>query len=55
MSFKQGGRSKIYRLFNCNKKEENYMYENKNEQTTGTKTTKKIGKTTYEVIVHFNW
>ena len=31
------------------------MYENKNEQTTGTKTTKKIGKTTYEVIVHFNY
>ena len=30
------------------------MYENKNEQNTGTKTTKKIGKTTYEVIVHFN-
>ena len=31
------------------------MQENKNEQTTGTKTTKKIGKTTYEVIVHFNY
>lgn len=30
------------------------MHENKNEQNTGTKTTKKIGKTTYEVIVHFN-
>ena len=30
------------------------MYENKNEQTTGTKTIKKIGKVTYEVIVHFN-
>ena len=30
------------------------MYENKNEQNTGTKTIKKIGKTTYEVIVHFN-
>ena len=30
------------------------MYENKNEQNTGTKTTKKIGKTTYEMIVHFN-
>lgn len=30
------------------------MYENKNEQTTGTKTIKKIGKTTYEVVVHFN-
>ena len=31
-----------------------HMQENKNEQTTGTKTTKKIGKTSYEVIVHFN-
>ena len=31
------------------------MQEKRNEQTTGTKTTKKIGKTTYEVIVHFNW
>ena len=30
------------------------MHENKNEQNTGTKTTKKIGKTSYEVIVHFN-
>lgn len=30
------------------------MQENKNEQTTGTKTTKKIGKVTYEVVVHFN-
>ena len=30
------------------------MYENKNEQNTGTKTIKKIGKVTYEVIVHFN-
>ena len=30
------------------------MHENKNEQTTGTKTIKKIGKVTYEVIVHFN-
>ncbi len=30
------------------------MHENKNEQNTGTKTTKKIGKTTYEVVVHFN-
>ena len=30
------------------------MYENKNEQNTGTKTIKKIGKTTYEVVVHFN-
>ena len=26
----------------------------RNKQTTGTKATKKIGKTTYEVIVHFN-
>ena len=30
------------------------MQENKNEQTTGTKMTKKIGKVTYEVVVHFN-
>ena len=30
------------------------MQEKRNEQTTGTKTTKKIGKITYEVIVHFN-
>ena len=30
------------------------MHENKNEQTTGTKTIKKIGKVTYEVVVHFN-
>ena len=30
------------------------MYENKNEQNTGTKTIKKIGKVTYEFIVHFN-
>ena len=30
------------------------MYENKNKQNTGTKTIKKIGKVTYEVIVHFN-
>lgn len=32
----------------------NYMHENKNEQNTGTKTIKKIGKVTYEVVVHFN-
>ena len=31
-----------------------HMQEKRNEQTTGTKTIKKIGKTTYEVIVHFN-
>ncbi|HES0992181.1 TPA: transposon-encoded TnpW family protein [Streptococcus pyogenes] len=30
------------------------MHENKNEHNTGTKTIKKIGKVTYEVIVHFN-
>ena len=30
------------------------MQENKNEQNTGTKTIKKIGKVTYEVVVHFN-
>ena len=30
------------------------MQEKRNEQTTGTKTIKKIGKTNYEVIVHFN-
>ncbi len=30
------------------------MYENKNEQNTGTKTIKKIGKVIYEVVVHFN-
>ena len=45
---------KIYRLFYCNKQEENNMYENKKEQNTGTKTIKKIGEVTYEVIVHFN-
>ena len=27
------------------------MYDNKNEQNTGTKTIKKIGKATYEVVV----
>lgn len=30
------------------------MHENKNEQNTGIKTMKKIGKATYEVVVHFN-
>ncbi|HGI3528911.1 TPA: transposon-encoded TnpW family protein [Streptococcus agalactiae] len=30
------------------------MNENKNEQNKGTKTIKKIGKVTYEVVVHFN-
>ena len=30
------------------------MHENKKEQNTGTKTIKKIGKATYEVVVHFN-
>ena len=30
------------------------MYENKNEQNTGTKRIKKIGKVTYEIVVHFN-
>ena len=30
------------------------MQENKNEQNTGTKTIKNIGKVTYEVVVHFN-
>lgn len=30
------------------------MHENKNEHNTGTKTIKKIGKVTYEVVVHFN-
>lgn len=30
------------------------MRENKNEQNTGIKTIKKIGKATYEVVVHFN-
>ncbi|HBC4440224.1 TPA: transposon-encoded TnpW family protein [Enterococcus faecalis] len=30
------------------------MQENKNEQNTGTKTINKIGKVTYEVVVHFN-
>lgn len=30
------------------------MQENKNEQNTGTKMIKKIGKVTYEVVVHFN-
>ena len=30
------------------------MQENKNEQNTVTKTIKKIGKVTYEVVVHFN-
>ena len=31
-----------------------HMQENKNEQNIGTKTIKKIGKVTYEVVVHFN-
>ena len=30
------------------------MHENRNEQNIGTKTIKKIGKATYEVVVHFN-
>ncbi|MCZ7407046.1 transposon-encoded TnpW family protein [Parvimonas micra] len=30
------------------------MHENRNEQNTGTKTIKKIGKATYEVVVNFN-
>ena len=30
------------------------MHENKNEQNTGIKTIKKIGKATYEIVVHFN-
>ena len=30
------------------------MYENKNEQNTGTKPIRKNGKATYEVVVHFN-
>ena len=30
------------------------MQEKRNEQNTGTKTIKKIGKVTYEVVVHFN-
>ena len=30
------------------------MHENKNEQNTGIKTIKKIGKATYEAVVHFN-
>ncbi len=30
------------------------MHDNKNEQNTGIKTIKKIGKATYEVVVHFN-
>lgn len=30
------------------------MHENRNEQNTGTKTIKKIGRATYKVVVHFN-
>ena len=30
------------------------MNENRNEHNTGTKTIKKIGKVTYEGIIHFN-
>lgn len=30
------------------------MHKNKNKQNTGTKTIKRIGKATYEVVVHFN-
>ena len=30
------------------------MHENRNEQNTGTKTIKTIGRATYEVVVHFN-
>lgn len=46
---------KLYRLFliAINRRETN-MHENKNEHNTGTKTIKKIGKVTYEVVVHFN-
>ena len=46
---------KLYRLFliATNRRETN-MHENKNEHNTGTKTIKKIGKATYEVVVHFN-
>ena len=51
----RGGRNEnLSSFFYCNKQEENNMYENKNEQNTGTKTIKKIGKVTYEVVVHFN-
>lgn len=41
-------------FFYAEKQEENNMHENKNEQNTGTKTIKKIGKVTYEVVVYFN-
>lgn len=50
MSFKQGGRNKNLSSFLIAKKQE----ENKNEQNTGTKTIKKIGKATFEVVIHFN-
>ena len=30
------------------------MHENRKEYNIGTKTIKKIGKVTYEVVVHFN-
>ena len=30
------------------------MHENRKEHNIGTKTIKKIGKVTYEVVVHFN-
>ena len=30
-----------------------YIQEKRNEQTAGTKRTKKIGKVSYKVIVHF--
>ena len=54
MSLSKAVEVKSIVFFNCNKQEENYMQENKNEQNTGTKTIKKIGKVTYEVVVHFN-
>ena len=48
-------RQEIYRLGTALEEEKGeHMQEKRNEQNTGTKTTKKIGKTSYEVIVHFN-
>lgn len=51
----KGGRNKTLSSFliATNRRETN-MHENKKEHNTGTKTIKKIGKATYEVVVHFN-
>ena len=55
MSFKQGGRNKnSIVFFCCNKQEENYMQENKNEQTTGTKTPKLGQESSFQAYRLYN-